>query len=171
MGRTSRQTQAVLPRKEFLNEVGLIFGARYASAAVLPDGPAAHTEDPVQQYVPSAAPGCRAPHVWVTQAGEKISTLDLLGRGFVLLTAAPGSAWRNAAARQPSPRIASVCLDGNTPTGCRSMASRRTGRCWFGPTGMWRGGRAPPRATLRRCWPRCSTPSCAATAQHSASAP
>jgi 2-polyprenyl-6-methoxyphenol hydroxylase-like FAD-dependent oxidoreductase len=111
MGRTSRQTQAVLPRKEFLNEVGLIFGARYVSAAVLPDGSTEPTEDPVQQYVPSATPGCRAPHVWAAQAGEKISTLDLLGRGFVLLTAAQGSAWRDAAALQPSPRIASVCLD------------------------------------------------------------
>jgi hypothetical protein len=111
MGRTSRQTQAVLPRKEFLNEVGLIFGARYTSSAVLPDGSTEPTEDPVQQYVPSASPGCRAPHVWVTQAGEKISTLDLLGRGFVLITATQGSAWRNAAARQQAPHITSVCLD------------------------------------------------------------
>ncbi len=50
MGRTSRQIQAVLPRGEFLNEIGLIFGARYQSAAILSEpqserGP----EDLVQQ--------------------------------------------------------------------------------------------------------------------------
>ena len=88
MGRTARQSEPVLPRKEFLNEIGLVFGAHYASAAVVPDGQRAPAEDPVQQYVPSAVPGCRAPHAWVSSAGRKISTLDLLGRDFVLLTAA-----------------------------------------------------------------------------------
>jgi len=112
MGRTQRQTQAVLPRKEFLNEVGLIFGARYASTAVLPDGRAASADDPVQQYVPSAAPGCRAPHAWVMRGGQKVSTLDLLGRGFVLLTAPQGAAWREAAAAlPPSPPIERIVID------------------------------------------------------------
>ena len=34
----ARQPDAVLPRPEFLNEQGLIFGATYESAAVIPDG-------------------------------------------------------------------------------------------------------------------------------------
>jgi hypothetical protein len=38
MGRTARQDSAKLPRSEFLNEQGLIFGATYESAAVIPDG-------------------------------------------------------------------------------------------------------------------------------------
>src|ERR1700692_973166 len=37
MGRTARQSN-VLPRREFLNEQGLIFGACYQSMAVVPDG-------------------------------------------------------------------------------------------------------------------------------------
>ena len=115
MGRTARQAEPVLPRKEFLNEIGLIFGARYVSAAVLPDGQALPAGDPVQDYVPSAAPGCRAPHAWVRQAGTKVSTLDLLGREFVLLTAPQGSAWREAAAALPAPRIHSVVIDGDDP--------------------------------------------------------
>ena len=45
MGRTSRQSEAVLPRKEFLNEIGLIFGAKHESAAVVPDG----TTEPVRR--------------------------------------------------------------------------------------------------------------------------
>ncbi|WP_326536016.1 FAD-dependent monooxygenase [Pseudorhodoferax sp.] len=110
MGRTARQDQAVLPRKEFLNEIGLVFGARYRSAAVLPDGEPEPTHDPVAQYVPSAAPGCRAPHVALMRAGQPLSTLDLLGRGFVLLTAPGGQAWRDAAARVQAPRIDSVVI-------------------------------------------------------------
>ena len=125
MGRTARQSEPVLPRKEFLNEVGLIFGAHYSSAAVLADTqanaqadthtdtPAAPAADPVQQYLPSATPGSRAPHVWITRSGEKLSTLDLLGREFVLLTAPPGSAWQDAAAALTSPRIASPVIDGD----------------------------------------------------------
>jgi len=38
MGRTRRQSGAVMPRREFLNEQGLIFGLCYESMAVIPDG-------------------------------------------------------------------------------------------------------------------------------------
>jgi len=111
MGRTSRQTQAVLPRGEFLNEIGLIFGAHYQSAAVLPDGqPERSPEDQVQQYVPSAAPGCRAPHVRLSRDGQSLSTIDLVGREFVLFTTPRGAAWADAAARLSDPRITSVVI-------------------------------------------------------------
>ncbi|QBD76448.1 FAD-dependent oxidoreductase [Ktedonosporobacter rubrisoli] len=42
-------------------------------------------------------PGTRAPHVWVKKQGLRISTLDLLGRGFVLLSGPEGSGWLGAA--------------------------------------------------------------------------
>lgn len=124
MGRDARQTQAVLPRKEFLNEVGLILGARYESTAVVAQQPAAQpgqapqaavaaaVTDAVQQYVPSAEPGCRAPHVWLNRAGQRLSTIDLVGLGFVLFTAPGGAAWASAAARLPSPAITSVVIGG-----------------------------------------------------------
>ncbi len=100
MGRTARQNGAKLPRPEFLNEQGLIFGACYESAAVVPDGsPPPAVDDPVTQYVPSARPGCRAPHVWIERGGRRVSTIDLFGRGFVLLAGAAGGAWLAAAAR------------------------------------------------------------------------
>lgn len=99
MGRTARQQEAVLPRKEFLNEVGLIFGAHYRSAAVVDDGSRPAVDDPVLQYVPSATPGCRAPHVPLSQDGRPLSTLDLFGREFVLLTGPLGMPWHEAAAR------------------------------------------------------------------------
>jgi hypothetical protein len=97
MGRTARQSN-VLPRREFLNEQGLIFGACYQSTAVVPDGtPASAIDDPVTDYVPSARPGSRAPHVWLMRGNEKISTIDLFGPHFVLLTGSDGEAWRRAA--------------------------------------------------------------------------
>jgi putative polyketide hydroxylase len=104
MGRTARQDTAKLPRSEFLNEQGLIFGAMYESAAVIPDGTAPPlVDDPVTQYVPSARPGCRAPHVWLEGNGERVSTIDLFGGRFVLLTGPGGQAWRDAAERSSGP--------------------------------------------------------------------
>jgi putative polyketide hydroxylase len=97
MGRDARQSN-VLPRREFLNEQGLIFGACYESMAVVPDDtPRIVVDDPVTEYVPSARPGSRAPHVWLTRGNERISTIDLFGPHFVLLAGADGDPWRRAA--------------------------------------------------------------------------
>lgn len=110
--RNKRQAEARLPRKEFLNERGLIFGARYQSLAVVPDGSnPPEVKDPVTEYVPSAHPGCRAPHVWLENKGQRISTIDLFGRGFVLLAAPGGASWRSAAGQHGLPRI-DVCVVG-----------------------------------------------------------
>jgi 2-polyprenyl-6-methoxyphenol hydroxylase-like FAD-dependent oxidoreductase len=90
-----------LARPEYLNEQGMIFGASYESSAVIADGsvPPA-VENPVTDYVPSARPGGRAPHVWLERGGERISPIDLVGRRFVLLGS--GGAWREAAQHMPS---------------------------------------------------------------------
>jgi 2-polyprenyl-6-methoxyphenol hydroxylase-like FAD-dependent oxidoreductase len=97
MGRNARQSN-VQPRREFLNEQGLIFGVCYESMAVVPDGtPCVAVNDPVTEYVPSARPGSRAPHVWLKRGNEQISTIDLFGPQFVLLAGPDGHAWRQAA--------------------------------------------------------------------------
>jgi putative polyketide hydroxylase len=44
-----------------------------------------------------AAPGSRAPHLWLERDGRQHSTLDLFGRGFVLLAGPDGAAWCDAA--------------------------------------------------------------------------
>jgi 2-polyprenyl-6-methoxyphenol hydroxylase-like FAD-dependent oxidoreductase len=44
-----------------------------------------------------AVPGSRAPHLWLERDGRRRSTLDLFGRGFVLLAAPDGAAWCDAA--------------------------------------------------------------------------
>lgn len=68
-------------------------GYRYRSSAVIPDG--TQDDDTTADYVPSAAPGGRAPHLWIS--GRTRSTIDLFDRHFVLLTT-PSSGWRSAAA-------------------------------------------------------------------------
>lgn len=104
MGRTARQNSAKLPRSEFLNEQGLIFGATYESAAVVPDGSAPPSvDDPVTQYVPSATPGRRMPHVWLKRSGAQISTINLIDGRFVLLAGPQGQAWVKAVNSLASP--------------------------------------------------------------------
>src|ERR1700761_3458993 len=111
MGRNERQS-GVLPRREFLNEQGLIFGVPYESTAVLPDGtPPAAIDDPVTDYIPSARPGSRAPHIPIKRGNEQVSMLDLFGAHFTLLAGRDGAAWlRAAAAVAPSwpPLVAHV---------------------------------------------------------------
>ena len=80
--------------------IGAQLGYRYEDSPIcIPDGTPAPPDRPAE-YVPSARPGSRAPHVWV---GEGKSTLDLFGRGFTLLRfpGAPDSAGieQTAAAR------------------------------------------------------------------------
>jgi len=86
----------VRARPEFLNEIGMIFGAHYQSAAVVPDGTALPAvANPITDHVPVARPGSRAPHVWLHRNGTRLSTIDLFGRGFTLLTSPAGKAWRD----------------------------------------------------------------------------
>jgi len=72
----------------------LDMGYQYASAAVTGDG-GPDADPPGADYIPGAAPGCRAPHLWL-DSGR--STIDLFDRDPVLLTAPAGGTWREAAA-------------------------------------------------------------------------
>jgi hypothetical protein len=91
-------TAPKLARPEFHNELGMIFGACYDSSAVIPDGTALPAvANPVADYVPSARPGSRAPHVWLTRDGRRASTHDLLGMRFTLFAGERGEPWRDAA--------------------------------------------------------------------------
>jgi hypothetical protein len=71
---------AIMRHEWFAN--GVMLGYRYDnSPIVMPDGTPA-PPDPSHPYVQTARPGARAPHVWLADGR---STLDLFGRGFVLL--------------------------------------------------------------------------------------
>ncbi|GAA0526202.1 FAD-dependent oxidoreductase [Saccharopolyspora subtropica] len=73
----------------------LMFGYRHNGAVVREPGDAGELlEDPTR---PTGRPGSRAPHVVLTTPTGEVSTIDLFGRGFVLLT---GSAqWARTAER------------------------------------------------------------------------
>ena len=51
-----------------------------------------------EDFSPLAAPGGRAPHLWVRRGDERLSTLDLYERTPVLIAGAGGGAWCEAAA-------------------------------------------------------------------------
>ena len=73
----------------------MILGGRYESRAIVPDGsPAADVADPSVDYIPAARPGHRFPHAALGDPAASTSTLDLLGRGFTLVTA--NAAWSDA---------------------------------------------------------------------------
>ncbi|WP_274918686.1 aklavinone 12-hydroxylase RdmE [Streptomyces sp. WZ-12] len=76
--------------------IELTLGFRYRSDAVLTeDADPADAEDP---YEPTGRPGFRAPHVWLrNRDSEQVSTVDLFGRGFVLLSGVTGGFWTDAA--------------------------------------------------------------------------
>ncbi|HYZ34010.1 MAG TPA: FAD-dependent monooxygenase [Crenalkalicoccus sp.] len=86
---------------------GIHLGYMYEdSPIIVPDG-TPQPEDTVTTYVQTSRPGSRAPHVWV---GPGRSTLDLFGRGFVLLSfgVADGASLAEAAAARGVPLAVEV---------------------------------------------------------------
>jgi hypothetical protein len=78
--------------REF-SSLGVQLGARYDdSPIVVADGASPPPDDPID-YVPSACPGGRAPHVWLE---DRSSLFDHLGPGFTLLHV--GSSTRDVSA-------------------------------------------------------------------------
>jgi hypothetical protein len=91
-----RLDQLLLDQKEHVHALTQDLGFSYTSPAVIPDagGPAPAAAG----FVPSAAPGRRAPHAWIVRDGVTVSTLDLFDSDFVLIAGPDGSAWCKAAA-------------------------------------------------------------------------
>ena len=95
----SDPADVVTAARRYGNHLGVEFGSVYRSSAVIPDGTTPpEVADAYSDYAPSACPGCRAPHAWLGRNDERLSTIDLFGVGFTLLTGPDGRAWRAAAA-------------------------------------------------------------------------
>jgi hypothetical protein len=100
--------EMTLPWSErYFAQLGLVLGVAYRSAAVLgdagtlPDPTDGDTEVDAEvgtEYVPTAQPGHRLPHVWLT---PDRSTLDTLGEWFTVLTPHPADWERKATAPWP----------------------------------------------------------------------
>jgi len=130
------------PRLEHFSNRGRVLGVSYDSSAIVPDGTQLPTvANRVIEYVPTARPGSRAPHMWLSYGGQQISTLDLYDTHFVLLAGPAGADW---------------CIAGERVTECLGIPIR----CYtVGPdgllndqTGAWTSlyGVAPGGAVLVR---------------------
>jgi putative polyketide hydroxylase len=96
---SAEETEAV---QQKLVGMGVVVGGyQYCSPTIFAEDEGASTYDRLSF---DGRPGTRAPHVWVEYRGQLISTLDLLWRGFVLLTGPDGRAWYEAA-QQLSSRL------------------------------------------------------------------
>jgi 2,4-dichlorophenol 6-monooxygenase len=109
---------AIANQAEHFDMLGLQLGFIYASGAIAAEaemrssrsdlaprsdanGPAEPTPtagpsqaSSVRDYVPTAVPGARVPHAWVTRAGVRVSTLDLFAYDrFTLVTGPAGQRW------------------------------------------------------------------------------
>jgi 2-polyprenyl-6-methoxyphenol hydroxylase-like FAD-dependent oxidoreductase len=79
-----------------VDDFSIEIGCRYNSPAVVlePGDDRALHQHPSES---KGRPGSRAPHVFLARDGREVSTLDLFGRGYVLLAGADGGGWRDAA--------------------------------------------------------------------------
>ncbi|WP_321939376.1 FAD-dependent monooxygenase [Paraburkholderia sp. J8-2] len=158
--RRTALAQAVEQQNYQFNCHGVELGQRYESAAIVRDGatfPAA-LRDPELYYHPTTTPGASLPHAWIERAGEKVSTLDLVGNGvFTVLTGRGGEAWLDAARQVGDEfgiRIDAVQIAHATPT--------------FDPYGQWAAQREieddgcvlvrPDRFVAWRCNTRAADP-------------
>jgi putative polyketide hydroxylase len=78
-----------------LDYTAVAFGYRYESAAVIGAPADVRPALPITEL--TGQPGTRAPHVWLERDDQRLSTIDLYGRSYVLLAGADGSAWVDAA--------------------------------------------------------------------------
>ncbi len=84
-----------LPPDEEAPMFALLAGYQYRSAAVISDERPPTDPDAVSLVDElRGQPGTRVPHVWVRHHGERVSTLDLLGPEFTLLSG--DERWRSA---------------------------------------------------------------------------
>jgi len=88
--------KAIDDENAHIRQDGAELGFAYVSRAVVSDG---SVPPPPSQtvYTATAVPGCRAPHVWLDHAGDRISSIDLLHSRFVVLAGPQGGAWVSAA--------------------------------------------------------------------------
>lgn len=125
---------------------GLQVGYRYeGSPIVIADG-TKPTPDDYGSYTPTSRPGSRAPHAWLSDGR---STLDLFGRGFVLLCF-EGATARDVAALQDAATVRAVPLT-IVPVADRKIAGLYE-RCLVlvRPDGhvAWRGDSVPAADTV-----------------------
>ena len=120
---------------------GVIFGYHYEGSPIVCTEAGDPPPTTIKHYIPSSRPGHRAPHVWLD---ANRSTIDLFGRGFVLLYY-PGSDPQElcgAAGQRSIPLKAELidCPDAEQCYGSRMTLVRPDGHV------AWRGDKLPVNA-------------------------
>jgi hypothetical protein len=126
-----------LPPEEEASMFSLLVGYQYRSAAVVSDQPAPDDSDAVSLVdALSGQPGTRVPHVWVQHGGQRVSTLDLVGQDFTLLTDDDGAPWTEAAASASAGLGIPITVHRIGPAG----DVRDPDRAWLHAAGLATGG-------------------------------
>jgi putative polyketide hydroxylase len=85
-----RQNHAAIPQD---------LGFHYDDGAIVLDDetePRVEADPAPELFTQIAAPGFRAPHIWLNDGDKKISTIDMFDLKFVVLTGPEGQAWLSA---------------------------------------------------------------------------
>lgn len=84
---------AIEAQRPHFGALGQDLGYRYdrRGAAIVEDGTdAPESANPAEDFTPTARPGSRLPHIWISKSGETLSSLDLVGPHFLLITGSNG---------------------------------------------------------------------------------
>jgi 2-polyprenyl-6-methoxyphenol hydroxylase-like FAD-dependent oxidoreductase len=88
-----------LPTDEEAPMFNVLIGYQYRSSAVVEADPATTDSSPLLLVDElRGQPGTRVPHAWLRRDDQRISSLDLLGSGFTVLTGDAGDPWCASAA-------------------------------------------------------------------------
>ncbi|ANN18784.1 FAD-binding monooxygenase [Amycolatopsis orientalis] len=119
---------------------GMMF-YRYDSRAVLTDD-----AEPPDVLDDRAAPGHRLPHRWLTDGGRRLSTLDLLGPQWTLMTGDGGTGWLTVGTEELRVRrITAAMADGDRAAFARMAGTGPDGALLVRPDGFvaWRSHGLP----------------------------
>jgi putative polyketide hydroxylase len=93
-GEWDRVRQLVAQSRRAGAGLGQDLGIVYEKGAFVSDGTRPpKVADKINDYIPSACPGCRAPHVWILRNEGTRSILDLLEDRMVVLAGRQGAVW------------------------------------------------------------------------------
>ena len=93
-GEWDRVRQLVMRSRRAGAGLGQDLGVVYERGAFVSDGTTPpKVADKINDYLPAASPGCRAPHLWVLRNEGTRSILDLLEGSMVLLVGRTGIEW------------------------------------------------------------------------------
>jgi 2-polyprenyl-6-methoxyphenol hydroxylase-like FAD-dependent oxidoreductase len=138
--RVRMRDEIVSTRTRVFVSDGIVLGYRYdPSPIVVADG-TPPPQDSISNYVPTARPGSRAPHAWVADGK---STLDLFGKGFVLLAFGGAAAEASGFARAAASRGVPLAVQAIDDPAIAGLYERRL--VLVRPDGhvAWRGDAAP----------------------------